>query len=252
MGGNFYVYEHWRPDKGECFYVGKGCGKRSREMGSRNRYHKNIQNKLAILGFSVEIRFVEAGLTEDQAHSLEVSRIAFWRACGAELANLTDGGEGTSNPSLETRALMRAAKIGRKLTEEHKAKVSAASRAAQASTGFRERHSRLLKEALNRPEVKAKRSKSQKARIRTKEHYEKVAAALRGKKLSPEHRAKCRLASLGRKQRPEEIEKRRLANSGKKRPPEFCALMKSMAVGRAVASAVTKNPAALIHLDLEV
>lgn len=20
----FYVYEHWRPDKGECFYVGKG------------------------------------------------------------------------------------------------------------------------------------------------------------------------------------------------------------------------------------
>ena len=21
----FYVYEHWRPDKSVCFYVGKGC-----------------------------------------------------------------------------------------------------------------------------------------------------------------------------------------------------------------------------------
>ena len=25
----FYVYEHWRPDKNVCFYVGKGKGKRA-------------------------------------------------------------------------------------------------------------------------------------------------------------------------------------------------------------------------------
>lgn len=24
MKNNFYVYEHWRLDKDECFYVGKG------------------------------------------------------------------------------------------------------------------------------------------------------------------------------------------------------------------------------------
>jgi hypothetical protein len=25
----FYVYEHWRPDKDVCFYVGKGHGRRA-------------------------------------------------------------------------------------------------------------------------------------------------------------------------------------------------------------------------------
>lgn len=29
MKNNFYVYEHWRLDRDECFYVGKGTGKRA-------------------------------------------------------------------------------------------------------------------------------------------------------------------------------------------------------------------------------
>lgn len=32
---NFYVYEHWRPDTGVCFYVGKGKEKRAWDMKRR-------------------------------------------------------------------------------------------------------------------------------------------------------------------------------------------------------------------------
>ena len=47
MNGKFYVYEHWRPDRGECFYVGKGHGRRAYDMRrGRNRWHKFMQEKL--------------------------------------------------------------------------------------------------------------------------------------------------------------------------------------------------------------
>ena len=30
QSANYYVYEHWRPDKDVCFYVGKGKGGRAK------------------------------------------------------------------------------------------------------------------------------------------------------------------------------------------------------------------------------
>ena len=41
--GRFYVYEHWRPDRDECFYVGKGKGGRANVMYGRNRHHEAVQ-----------------------------------------------------------------------------------------------------------------------------------------------------------------------------------------------------------------
>ena len=93
---NFYVYEHWRLDRDECFYVGKGKGKRAYRMRDRNPHHCAIMNKLSRDGSGMEVRMVATGLTEEDAFSLEVERIAFWRKVGADLANLTNGGEGTS------------------------------------------------------------------------------------------------------------------------------------------------------------
>lgn len=52
----FYVYEHWRIDRDECFYVGMGQGRRANAMYNRNRHHKFIQDKLARAGLGVEIR----------------------------------------------------------------------------------------------------------------------------------------------------------------------------------------------------
>jgi hypothetical protein len=150
----FYVYEHWRPDTGKCFYVGKGRGNRAYAMNKRNKYHVAIRAKLEGMGLSVEIRIIHDGLSEEDAWQLEIAQIAMWKANGIKLANMSSGGEGPAGrPALrgekhpfwgkpafnrgkkasdETRALLSiAAKkrekvFGRKHTEEAKAKISAA------------------------------------------------------------------------------------------------------------------------------
>lgn len=220
MSGGFYVYEHWRPDKDVCFYVGKGKGKRANVMYKRNPHHTRIQKKLAKKGMCVEVRLVAENLSEEQAYVIEIDRIAFWRNENIELANLTAGGEGGANPSIETRIKMRNAKMGRKLSDEHKRKISESTKIALNQEGMHDKLSVAIKKSLSRPEVKAKLSFFQKNRVRTKEHYDKVSKALTGKKLSPERVEKTRLKNLGRKQSPEEIEKRKLANTGKKRTEE--------------------------------
>lgn len=91
---NFYVYEHWRLDRDECFYVGKGKGRRAYTMAYRNRHHKAIQAKVSREGFAIEIRMVATGLSEEEAFAVERKRIRFWREANIDLANMTDGGEG--------------------------------------------------------------------------------------------------------------------------------------------------------------
>lgn len=227
-GAVFYVYEHWRPDTGQCFYVGKGMGRRSRVLYGRNQRHRRIQAKLAAAGLAVDIRFHAEALTEQEAHRVEIERIAYWRAQGVELVNLTDGGEGIANPAEETRAKMRAAKAGRTLSPEHRAKIAAGTRVALSRPEVRAKLSAAVKRSHATPEVKKKLSDFQRTRPRSRQQYEKIAAALRGRKLSPEHVAAMRAGLTGRKQTPEEIERRRAANTGKKRSPEFCARMAEM------------------------
>jgi hypothetical protein len=92
----FYVYEHWRTDRDECFYVGKGKNKRAYNMKNRNPHHKAIQNKVIREGFAIEVRIVASGLTENEAFQLEIERIAFWRSYNIDLTNMTAGGDGVS------------------------------------------------------------------------------------------------------------------------------------------------------------
>ncbi len=101
----FYVYEHWRPDTGVCFYVGKGKGKRAWDLKNmRNRYHKAVTSKLLSLGLSVDVRMVLKDLTAEAAYALEISRIALYAP--GSLTNMTAGGDGFLNPTAETRAKM--------------------------------------------------------------------------------------------------------------------------------------------------
>jgi hypothetical protein len=112
----YYVYEHWRLDRDECFYVGKGTGIRAFNMWKRNKYHKAIQAKLNREGSGIEVRMVATGLTESEAHEIEMKQIIFWREAGIELANLTMGGEGQTGRvvSAETRQRISQAQIGKK------------------------------------------------------------------------------------------------------------------------------------------
>lgn len=207
-----YVYEHWRPDTGSCFYVGKGRAGRANKV-RRNYLHANVVGKLERLGMTIDVKIVKSGLSDVEAYELEVSQIALRRSQGHRLCNLTDGGFGTVNPSVETRQKMSAAakartvnsfrgkqhsdatkaawsekRKGRKLSDEHRAKISAG---LLINNGFRGK--------THSPETRAKISAHNKTRdlshlnFNGRNHSEsaksKIGAALKGRVLSPETRA---------------------------------------------------------------
>lgn len=99
---DYYVYLHRYESGtklGQVFYVGKGTGNRAFSKKNRNKYWKHI---VAKHGYTVEL--YETGLQEWYAYELEFLTVAYY---GREnLCNLTDGGEGPSSPSEETRKIM--------------------------------------------------------------------------------------------------------------------------------------------------
>lgn len=109
-------------------------------MARRNLHHKAIQQKLHRLGMCVEVRIVLANLSEQKAFALEIERIAMWRAEGIDLANKSDGGEGSSghiglrgpaSPNYGKPSPMR----GQRIKEEHRKKLSAAMKGKQNRLG---------------------------------------------------------------------------------------------------------------------
>jgi len=144
-----FAYIHCKPD-GVPFYVGKGSLRRAKYLGERNPYHKAVVAKHG--KDSILIGKLECS-SDEIAFELEKGLIKCLRASGVELTNFTDGGEGTVNPTPETRKrLSEAAKKrgvsqacqeakvavlkGKQLSEEHRAKLK------QAQTGkiFTEEH----------------------------------------------------------------------------------------------------------------
>jgi hypothetical protein len=197
----FYVYEHWRPDKDVCFWVGKGHGNRSRDF-RRNFHYNNIVKKLTRLGMCVEVRMVQSGLSEGAAFALEKERIAFWRGAGILLSNYTDGGEGVSG-------LKHSKQTRRKIREKRKAQKIAHSAETRRKIG-----------AANAVALKGRKNPAHAAKLRGRkhrpEHTAKIVAKLIGRPVSEETRAKIRASNLGQKR--SEVTKQRLRDShlGKK------------------------------------
>ena len=132
MRADFYVYEHWRPDIGQCFWVGKGHDDRAYCL-RRNFHHGNVVRMLRTLGLKAEVRFVQVGMDEVSALTLEIERIAYWRSVGAPMTNYTDGGEGVVGlkHSEEARAKIkakRATQVMPPCSDEKKEKIAAKQR----------------------------------------------------------------------------------------------------------------------------
>ncbi len=152
--GKYYIYRHIRLDKNQPFYIGVGTKKsfikdwtrtsayyRANEKGGRNKIWCNIVNKTP---YVVEI-LLESN-NEDFIFEKEIEFIKLYGRIDKKtgtLANLTDGGRGTKRliiskkakilssnrakgntyrkgikASDETRALIRALQLGRKLLPE--------------------------------------------------------------------------------------------------------------------------------------
>jgi hypothetical protein len=133
-----YAYIHCRPN-GIPFYVGKGALRRARYLGERNAHHKAI---VAKYGNENILKGVIECSSSEIAFALEAGIIKVFHRMNITLCNLTAGGDGGNQPTTETRkrlsdaakkrGVSEACKIakvkalkGKKLTEQHKAKVSA-------------------------------------------------------------------------------------------------------------------------------
>ena len=214
----FYVYVH-KDFNNNPFYVGKGKGKRYLDTKHRNIWWMNKVKKMR--GFVTAI--VKDNLDEKSALRLEIETIAKYRKLGIKLCNNTNGGEGCSGyihteqykemmrnrlVTEETRAKISAARKGTKLSYETKTKIGLASKGRYFSPEARAKISAAgMGNQYNlgrcaKPETKLKMSIARKGKKFTAEHRERISKALKGikrKPLSEEHKLKLSIAGMGNK-----------------------------------------------------
>lgn len=184
----FYVYEHWRPDTGLPFYVGKGKGNRAFGFKRRGRYHKYICAKLKRLGFNAEVRVVFTYLDEATAFVLEKAQINYWRSHNIKLANLTDGGEGAAGYKFTKEQCRRASVASKKSTRrpEVRAKISKAIKQHWGDPEQRMKHAEALTNSVRQPKVRAKLRAKALALIADPDFMARRTAALRVVMTDPE------------------------------------------------------------------
>lgn len=98
-----YIYRHIRLDKNIPFYIGIGSDekyKRAHSTHNRNRHWKNIVGKT-----EYKVQIVLDNLTWEEACNKEKEFISLYKRNfeNGFLCNLTEGGEGNTNPAPETR-----------------------------------------------------------------------------------------------------------------------------------------------------
>lgn len=203
----FYVYIKIRAN-GKAFWAGKGYGGRAFHHKKRNAYYSRIIEKQG----SETIRTTIIPVASEAAAFLEEIRlIAYFKALGLELANLTTGGEGAA---------------GRVVTPEERARISKALMGHAPANKGKPSPLRGVKHDKPSPLVGIKRPPF------SQEHRDNLSKALRGKPLSPAHIEACTkvLISLepwnkGKKTGPlsqEQKEKQSKALKGKKLSQEHC------------------------------
>jgi len=123
----FYVYEHYKEDTNEIFYVGKGKNYRAWEGDEKRRgkYWWRIVKK-----HGLRVRIVAYFIHEIDATRMEVHLIAMHGRKDKKmgpLINHTDGGEGMSGhiQSKERRQITSESNRKRKVTQKTKDKMSA-------------------------------------------------------------------------------------------------------------------------------
>jgi hypothetical protein len=192
------IYALTDPRTNEWRYVGFTCH-------FRNRYNAHLNSArfkdtpracwiwaLLEAGLKPDHEFLESGIsTRAAAGSAEQRWIAYLRAEGIKLFNSTDGGEGVQGLSAIGREKLRHSKIGKLLSLEARARMSAAAR-----------HRPPISE-----ESRRKRSISSSRVARKPENIARSIAKIRGVKLSPEARAIIAAKNRGKTRSPEAIAK---------------------------------------------
>jgi NUMOD3 motif. len=181
----YCVYTHSRQSDGKIFYVGKGKKNRPYFFKGRSSLWSRITAKHGCV-----VSIYASGLSENDAFDLEKKLIS--EIGRNNLCNHTDGGDGCSNPSPETRRKMSLAKIGHVKSPE----------AIQ-------KHAEKLRGKKMPPEAIEKTRLAHLGSKRSDESRRKMSEAAKNKpKCSEEARRKMSASRKGKKQSPELIAKR--------------------------------------------
>jgi hypothetical protein len=150
------------------------------------------------------IIFIETGLTEQQALNLEIELIKHYGRKDLNtgiLHNRTDGGEGISNPSANTRKKLSIAKRNESPETRLKRSIAAKNRIrTPLSKETKKRISEANKGKKRTESSKEKMSECKKGQILSKEHKNKISKALKGiskEPFSDEHKANISKARQG-------------------------------------------------------
>ncbi len=187
-GGWHYIYTLIDPRNGELRYIGKSDRPLQRlrdHINERSNTHRShwIQ-QLAALGLEPEIEIIDATPAGTDWQMVEIAYIAAARGDGIRLVNGTNGGDGVTGLSPESRARITNAWRGRKHTPETLMKLSVARKGRKIHT----------------PEWLAYMSKKMAEREFSPEHRQRIREAVQ--KLTPaDVRAIRRLLKAGMTQR---------------------------------------------------
>jgi hypothetical protein len=198
------VYEHIRNDTNEVFYVGIGKKeKRAFSKHGRNPHWKNIVNKV---GYTVNIVYKD--IEHKEAKKIEILLIEKYgrKNLGlGNLVNMTDGGDGLLNPSIETRKKIGEGNKGKTNSYETRQKLSEVNKGNTNMLGkthteeSKKKMSEALKGKTNSYETRQKMSEAHKGKILSEETRQKMSESKKGnkninfgKKLSDEIKQKMR------------------------------------------------------------
>lgn len=174
MPAVFYTYL-WLREDGTPYYVGKG---RDNRAFIKHGHRASVPPKGSII--------LQEFSSEEDAFAAEKFLISYYGRkdlSEGRLINLTDGGEGHSNPSEITRHKMRKAKEGVSQTSEHRKNIS---RAAQLGSTGKASPSLLVRKRISEKLLGTKQ---------TSEHVRNVKFSMTTIRKSESYRNKMRAAA---------------------------------------------------------
>jgi len=208
----FFIYGLVDPRTLLVRYVGKTSSGMKRplshnepsRLAARPCHRASWILSLRVEGLRYEIAVLEVVDDPHLLNDAECWWIAFGRACGWDLTNHTDGGEGTIGLKFTDmhRARLREARKRTVFTPERRAKVADAMKRRGIPPLMKERASDSNRRRVWTPEMRARLSRSKKGQglgsPRSREAVEKTRQKLIGRIVEPETRAKLSAALKGR------------------------------------------------------